>query len=732
MKGVIKSKILLTVLLLIKIYFVSLPAYAKYGIGTDTYVFLADQSNVIKTGGIAGVHETYPIQGLFKLKVDANAAVASFVYVDAFLLSPVSSSPPQNLGELFNMTELEGIVVDDLLLDFRGKTADDTNTDISLKLTFTDDAVRLTGLTIPPPGSADFFIFNLEAIAQKKYSGGTGDPNNPYRIATAEDLMLLGESTEDYDKHFVMIDDIDFDPNLPGRKVFDRAIIGSSGFFPFTGVFDGNGHVISNLNIQRSGLERFILPINHGLFGQLQSEAEVRNLGVNDVNINISVSSDDDYKVGGIAGVNFGNVIQCHSTGSVSGGEFVGGLVGHNGGNVAVCYSTCAVTGIRMIPYWIVWPGWPGERLVEAGEGGVGGLVGYNTGSIDMSYSTGAVSGNDCVGGLVGANGSYPIPKPMKPILVPIDSNLPLGPIFPFDPNFFIDPNFPVDPNFFVLPPFGWIKNCYATGSVTGGKRFGGLVGENKFGEVVTSFWDIETSGQTYSDSGIGKTTYEMQTASTFLEAGWDFVGETENGIEDIWWIDEGQGYPRLWWEDSFFLVVDDFESYNDLNEEEPESKLIWNTWIDGFDNPEINGSVVGGDYWTATIVHSGNQSMPFYYNNAVGKSEATFTLTSNHDWTIKGLNTLTIWFRGNANNPAETMYVVLNGSAAVNHDNPNATQVDIWMEWRISLREFYIQGVNLANVNSITLGFGNRDNPQPGGSGLVYFDDIRLYRSSP
>jgi hypothetical protein len=40
-----------------------------------------------------------------------------------------------------------------------------------------------------------------------------------------------------------------------------------------------------------------------------------------------------------------------------------------------------------------------------------------------------------------------------------------------------------------------------------------------------------------------------MQTASTFLEAGWDFVDETENGTEDIWWILEGQDYPSLWWE---------------------------------------------------------------------------------------------------------------------------------------------------------------------------------------
>ena len=202
-------------------------------------------------------------------------------------------------------------------------------------------------------------IFFLSFPAYAKYSGGTGEPNDPYQIANAEDLMLLGENPEDYDKHFIMIDDIDLDPNLLGRKVFDRAIIGSSLFAPFTGVFDGNGHVISNLNIQHNGQGiLFNAPIDFGLFGQLQSEAEVKNLGVADVNINISISDNDYYKVGGIAGRNNGNVIQCYSTGSVRGGKFVGGLVGYNSGDVTVCYSGCAVTSICLLPdytlrYWV-------------------------------------------------------------------------------------------------------------------------------------------------------------------------------------------------------------------------------------------------------------------------------------------------------------------------------------------------------------------------------------------
>jgi hypothetical protein len=84
------------------------------------------------------------------------------------------------------------------------------------------------------------------------------------------------------------------------------------------------------------------------------------------------------------------------------------------------------------------------------------------------------------------------------------------------------------------------------------------LIGKNDYGgyngEVINSFWDTQTSGQAKSSGGTGKATTEMQMKSTFTDAGWDFVDETLNGIEDIWWIDEGQDYPRLWWE----LIEDD------------------------------------------------------------------------------------------------------------------------------------------------------------------------------
>jgi len=73
-------------------------------------------------------------------------------------------------------------------------------------------------------------------------------------------------------------------------------------------------------------------------------------------------------------------------------------------------------------------------------------------------------------------------------------------------------------------------------------------------------------------------------------------------------------------------------------------------------------------------------------------------------------------------------LYVVLNGSARVDNDNPDAATVLGWTEWNIELQKFADQGVDLANVNSITLGLSS----VTGGAGTMYFDDIRLYPPAP
>ena len=194
------------------------------------------------------------------------------------------------------------------------------------------------------------------------------------------------------------------------------------------------------------------------------------------------------------------------------------------------------------------------------------------------------------------------------------------------------------------------------------------------------------------------------------------------------------------------FLIVDDFESYNADNQ-------IWWSWKDGVgyaDHPtELpypgngTGSQVGNDTtFEIYRVHEGKESLPFQYdNNKPGSrmySEATLTLTSLHNWTLYDLSTLSIWFAPDwdwrtdlPTSDSEPMYVVINDKAVIFHDNPDVAIIFGWTEWRINLQRFADQGVNLTNVHTIGLGFGDRNNPQPGGKGLMAFDDIRLYRPS-
>jgi len=177
------------------------------------------------------------------------------------------------------------------------------------------------------------------------------------------------------------------------------------------------------------------------------------------------------------------------------------------------------------------------------------------------------------------------------------------------------------------------------------------------------------------------------------------------------------------------YLVVDDFESYNDLNPDDPESNRIFLTWIGGDDEP-ANGSQVGHDnfpFAEQAIVHDGGQSMPLFYDNSSAiYSEATVNIANlpiGQDWSKNGIQTLSLWFYGDPNNAAEQMYVKLNGAkVAYDGDADNLIRIP-WQAWNIELTDF---GVDLSDVTELSIGF------EPigtvGGMGMVYFDDIRLY----
>jgi len=292
-------------------------------------------------------------------------------------------------------------------------------------------------------------------------------------------------------------------------------------------------------------------------------------------------------------------------------------------------------------------------------------------------------------------------------------------------------------------------------------------------------------------DNDNGMNTAQMQRKNTFLSAGWDFVGESASGTEYIWSICDGLGYPELVWQFvtgdfdgdnrvdladfaffaerwlsadiSFFwcrgadltgdgevgfddlrefadnwlaegvpnltgtvyLTVDDFESYNDLDPADPESNRIFDAWLDGYDNPATNGSIVGHTnppFAERQIVHCGRQSMPYFYNALFKFAKAELTLDPPQIWAAE---VLSLWFRGDSSNAPVPMSVILNASSTVYHDNPDATRIESWTEWIIDLQAF--TGVDLANVNSIAICFCAQSGTEPGGWGMMFFDDIRL-----
>jgi hypothetical protein len=209
------------------------------------------------------------------------------------------------------------------------------------------------------------------------------------------------------------------------------------------------------------------------------------------------------------------------------------------------------------------------------------------------------------------------------------------------------------------------------------------------------------------------------------------------------WRIDEVND-PCIWKGDvwSFttanYLIVDDMESYDNT------SNWIGNTWLDGVWNE--TGSWVDLGTEAFAPVNGGEQSMLYMYDNTFKwdhvsyLSEAELPFDSPQDWTEANVKVLTLFFYGDPDNEAnattEQMYVGLedgNSYAQVEYgyyddEDMNDLKKQQWQEWNIALDDF--NDVNLAGVNKVYIAFGDRDNTTiQGGSGMVYFDDIRLYR---
>ncbi len=177
------------------------------------------------------------------------------------------------------------------------------------------------------------------------------------------------------------------------------------------------------------------------------------------------------------------------------------------------------------------------------------------------------------------------------------------------------------------------------------------------------------------------------------------------------------------------YFVLDDFEAYNDLNPDDPESNRIFLTWTGGDADP-ANGSQVGHDtfpFAELTVVHDGVQSMPLFYDNSIASySEATANtgdLAIGRDWTAGAPETLVLWFHGNPGNTGNDQLYIKIGNSKFPHDGDTARP-----QWKPMIID--LAGVNLNDVSSLTVGIERAGGS--GGSGVVFIDEIVLAASAP
>ena len=456
-----------------------------------------------------------------------------------------------------------------------------------------------------------FAICIFDLPAQAKYGGGSGTAEDPFRIYDANQMNAIGADSNDWDKHFRLMADI----NLSIFTGTEFNVIGRGrpefgGHEPFTGTFDGNHHEISNFTYETALRSNSI-----GIFGSVYGEdSEIKNLTLRGPHVHAGAES---FNVGCIAGAfGSGSVYGCCVEGaSVSGANYVGGMFGICRGTISDCFAEGNISGSGVYIGGLagcngsgVMTGCYSSGVVFGMGLSVGGLVGTNTGMMSNCNSSASVSGsNNHIGGLAGTNSEGTITKCHATGSVSgygglgglVGNNMDGGTISECYATASVTGSNGVAGGLVGIMQWdGTIANCYATGSVSGGAQknggligiihigmvtycystgrvegnsslIGGLVGDNETGHITNSFWDIETSGQTSSDGGTGKTTNEMQTESTFTDAGWDLT-------TPIWKMCGGPYYPRLWWEKCperpIYYVDSDANGANDGS-----------SWVDAF-----------------------------------------------------------------------------------------------------------------------------------------------------
>ena len=376
------------------------------------------------------------------------------------------------------------------------------------------------------------------------FAGGSGTEADPYLIGNVTHLQ---DMNTDLAANYALANDIDASETAGWNSDAGFDPVGSSSS-SFTGTFDGRNHTITGLHIDR-GSSDYV-----GLFGQIQSNGEVKYVELVDVDVR------GRDRVGGLVGYNNeATVSACYADGIVSGNRYVGGLVGenygeNNNGVVSFSYANCEVSGV---------------------DTDIGGLIGYNyVGTVYNSFADGDVSGNENVGGLVGHNyeGTY-WPGIVEKCYATgeVNGELVVGGLVGYNDNGEVNNSYAtgdvignstvgglVGHNYWTQAE---VLDSYATGKVTGNSTVGGLIGENSgWAAVSNSYWNTETTGQATSADGTGLTTSNMTWSySGGAYNGWDMepLGTHTNeawksGDHMMVFDHEGNyGYPALGWEEN-------------------------------------------------------------------------------------------------------------------------------------------------------------------------------------
>ena len=340
---------------------------------------------------------------------------------------------------------------------------------------------------------------------------GTGTAEDPWRIWTWADLLAWRAEANVLTGYAELCADIDASDSeelnegagwLPVGAGYwrggDEGIFHPTGAGVFTGHFDGNNHIISNLFIYNEDDDDYGV----GFFGVINSPASILNLGLTTVDIH------GQHGVGALIGWNYGatSIVNCYSTGLIKSQSVAGGLCGYNEmeSSISYCYSDCVVSPLN---YQAAWSGGfcgvnrSGAQIlncyatgtvgtsVEWGSSHIGGFVGMNQNAlIKNCYSTGAISGYHTVGGLCGWNDGSG--GPAKIINCFSTSNITAVPS-------------PWVTNANIGGICGWnssseIINCYSTGTIIAEKFgcVGGVVGANSYAsKIINCFSTSNVTG---------------------------------------------------------------------------------------------------------------------------------------------------------------------------------------------------------------------------------------------